>query len=280
MGGIRIASDSVLNEVEIIQKNGMSMMTAPAVNTTYNRERPSPRCRPCVIPPRSRRASPDTAIGTRRYPIAPHAATPVVALPQGMYHPCVAGRLEVIAGCMFSGKTEELLRRVERARIGRKHVLLVKPALETRYAPEEVVAHHGRRLPCFRVPQDPSVDALHEAAGWELELADMVAFDEGNFFGRGFPSLCEELVQAGKRVIVAGLDLNFRGEPFGPMPVLLAQADEVLKLSAVCVVCGSSATRTQRLVNGVPAEGGPEILVGGLESYEARCRDHFVPPGH
>ncbi len=181
---------------------------------------------------------------------------------------------------MFSGKTEELLRRVERARIGRKHVLLVKPALDTRYAPEEVVAHHGRRLPCFRVPQDPSIDALHEAAGWELEMADVVAFDEGNFFGQDFPSLCEVLVQSGKRLIVAGLDLNFRGEPFGPMPVLLAQADEVLKLSAVCVVCGQPATRTQRLVNGAPAEGGPEILVGGLESYEARCRDHFVPPGH
>lgn len=190
----------------------------------------------------------------------------------------VKGRMEVISGCMFSGKTEELLRRVERARIARKTVLLFKPSLDTRYALEEVVAHHGRSLPCFRVSPHATTDELQTAAGWEAEVADVMAFDEGNFFGPTLPALCQELVDRGKRVLVAGLDLNFRGEPFGPMPILLAMADEVLKLSAVCIQCGQPATRTQRLVGGKPATGGPELLVGGVESYEARCRSCFVPP--
>ncbi len=187
-------------------------------------------------------------------------------------------RLEVIAGCMFSGKTEELLRRVERARIARKTVLLFKPSFDTRYSPEEVVAHHGRSLPCFRVPPNATPAELRGAAGWEADTADVLAFDEGNFFGPHFPALCEQLVAQGRRVIVAGLDQNFRAQPFGPMPVLLALADEVLKLSAVCVHCGQPATRTQRLVDGKPATGGPEVLVGGQESYEARCRSCYVPP--
>ncbi len=106
----------------------------------------------------------------------------------------------------------------------------------------------------------------------------MFAFDEAHFFGPEFPALCERLVSFGKRVIVAGLDLNFRGEPFGPMPELLALADEAIKLTAVCSSCGAPATRSQRLVDGKPATGGPEVLIGGLESYEPRCREHFVPP--
>lgn len=179
---------------------------------------------------------------------------------------------------MFSGKTEELLRRVERARIARKTVLLFKPLLDSRYSPEEVVAHHGRSLPCFRVSANPSREELRATVGWEADTADVIAFDEGNFFGARFPSLCEELVAAGSRVIVAGLDQNFRAQPFGPMPVLLALADEVLKLNAVCVHCGQPATRTQRLVDGKPATGGPEVLVGGMETYEARCRACYVPP--
>ena len=190
----------------------------------------------------------------------------------------MAGKLEVITGCMFAGKTEELLRRVERARIARKKVLLLKPTLDTRYSEEEVVTHYGRSLPCKRIPPDFSWEDLERVAGVELQEADVVAFDEAHFFGKGFPRICEELVARGKRVIVAGLDLNFRAEPFGPMPELLALADEVTKLQAVCVVCGKPATRSQRLVNGEPARGGPEILVGGLESYEARCRDCYVPP--
>lgn len=188
------------------------------------------------------------------------------------------GKLEVITGCMFAGKTEELLRRVERARIAKKEVLLCKPSLDTRYSEEEVVTHYGRSLPCLRLPPDLSLGDLERLAGEGLEKADVVAFDEAHFFGPDFPRICEELVARGKRVIVAGLDLNFRAEPFGPMPELMALADEVAKLQAVCVVCGKPATRTQRLVDGKPARGGPEILIGGLESYEARCRDCFVPP--
>lgn len=190
----------------------------------------------------------------------------------------MAGKLEVITGCMFAGKTEELLRRVERARIAKKQVLLCKPDLDTRYSEREVVTHYGRSLPCLRLPTEVSLAELERLAGDELGKADVVAFDEAHFFGTGFPRLCEELVGRGKRVIVAGLDLNFRAEPFGTMPELLALADEVTKLQAVCVVCGKPATRTQRLVDGKPAREGPEILIGGLESYEARCRDCFVPP--
>lgn len=189
------------------------------------------------------------------------------------------GKLEVITGCMFAGKTEELLRRVERARIAKKNVLLFKPSLDTRYSQEEVVTHYGRSLPCRRLPTHMSWDAFSELITEHgLRNTDVFAFDEAHFFGPGFPGLCEALVAWGKRVIVAGLDLNFRGEPFGPMPALLALADEVTKLQAVCVVCGGPATRSQRLVNGKPVREGPEILIGGLESYEARCRECFVPP--
>jgi len=189
------------------------------------------------------------------------------------------GKLEVIAGCMFAGKTEELLRRGERARIAKKRVLLFKPALDTRYSEEEVVTHYGRALPCQRLPTGISWrDFSQFVPDQELQGTDVFAFDEAHFFGPEFPRLCEALVARGKRVIVAGLDLNFRGEPFGPMPELLALADEVLKLQAVCVVCGRPATRSQRLIDGEPAREGPEILIGGLESYEARCRGCFVPP--
>jgi len=190
----------------------------------------------------------------------------------------MAGKLEVITGCMFAGKTEELLRRVERARIAKRKVVVLKPVLDTRYSKEEVVTHYGRAFPCRRLPQDITFQGLAELLGEELKNAHVVAFDEAHFFGKGFPTLCEALAEGGKRVIVSGLDLNFRGEPFGPLPELLALADEVTKLQAVCVVCGRPATRSQRLVNGKPAREGPEILIGGLESYEARCRECFVPP--
>ncbi len=184
------------------------------------------------------------------------------------------GRLEVITGPMFAGKTEELLRRVERARIARKNVVLLKPELDTRYSPDRVVAHNGRSWPCHILPTTLNPSSFPA----ELLSADVLAFDEAHFFGPEFPALCEFLVRQGKRVIVAGLDLNFRGEPFGPMPFLLALADEVLKLTAVCTVCGSPATRSQRLRNGIPVTEGPEVLIGGLETYEPRCRDHFVCP--
>ncbi|MGC9019249.1 MAG: thymidine kinase [Candidatus Bipolaricaulaceae bacterium] len=191
----------------------------------------------------------------------------------------MVGKLEVITGPMFAGKTDELLRRVERARIAKKTVALFKPELDTRYASDRVVAHNGRSLPCHLLPTNLSPAVFSALIPKELrETTEVFAFDEAHFFGPEFPELCELLVRQGKRVIVAGLDLNFRGEPFGPMPRLLALADEVLKLTAVCTICGNPATRSQRLINGKPATEGPEVLIGGLESYEPRCREHFLAP--
>ncbi|HAZ30487.1 TPA: thymidine kinase [Candidatus Acetothermia bacterium] len=203
----------------------------------------------------------------------------LVFFPWSRYNSCVAGRLEAVTGCMFSGKTEELLRRVERARIARKEVLLFKPELDTRYGTEQVVTHYGRSLPCRRLSVGISWDEFAGiATDHGLRITDVFAFDEAHFFGPRFPGFCEDLVALGKRVIVAGLDLNFRSEPFGAMPALLALADETVKLTAVCAMCGSPATRSQRLIGGQPANWGPEVLIGGLESYEPRCREHFAPP--
>ncbi len=185
------------------------------------------------------------------------------------------GQLEVITGCMFSGKTEELIRRLERVRIARGEILLFKPTIDDRYSTTSVMTHYGREFAAHRLaPGDESVEAVERAVGRAaIERAAVIAFDEGNFFSQRLPGLCEDLVDLGKRVIVAGLDLTFAGEPFGPMPILLALADRVDKLEAVCVKCGGSATRSQRLVDGRPASvDGPVIQVGGLGSYEARCR--------
>ena len=205
---------------------------------------------------------------------------------------------------MFCGKTDELLRRVELAQIARKHVLLVKPTIDTRYKHDAVVSHSGREFPCYllqpgKETRENLVLAIDQGAvaliskmfgkiplpedgqlgRIILEQANIVAFDEGNFFDKElFPQLCQELKALSKDVIVAGLDLNFRAEPFGPMPELLALADEIMKLTAVCAVCGKPANRTQRMINGKPAPDGPEILVGGSETYEARCEKCFVHP--
>jgi thymidine kinase len=189
--------------------------------------------------------------------------------------PVNRGQLEVITGCMFSGKTEELIRRLERVRIAHGEILLFKPTIDNRYSTASVMTHYGREFAAHRLaPGDETMAALERTVGQgRLEKATVVAFDEGNFFSERLPSLCEELVEYGKRVIVAGLDLTFAGEPFGPMPTLLALADRVDKLEAVCVKCGRPATRSQRLVDGKPASvNGPVIQVGGLGSYEARCR--------
>lgn len=189
----------------------------------------------------------------------------------------MAGRLEVVTGCMFAGKTEELLRRVQRAQIAGKEVRLFKPETDNRYSKEEIVTHYGRSILCSILPKDISWQDFLEYVGEEnLQSTDVFAFDEAQFFESKFPMLCEQLVYSGKRVIVAGLDLNFREEPFGPMPVLLALADEVVKLTAVCTVCGEPATRSQRLERGLPIAVGPEVKIGGLENYTARCREHFV----
>lgn len=189
------------------------------------------------------------------------------------------GRLEVITGCMFSGKTEELIRRLERVRIARGNVLLFKATIDNRYGERFVVTHHGRGFDAHPIEAGKeSLDALIEAVGEDaLRDSTVVAFDEGNFFTDRLPSVCEELVSREKRVIVAGLDLTFAEEPFGPMPTLMALADQVDKLHAVCVQCGGVATRSQRLIDGLPAPADdPVIRVGGIGTYEARCRGCYV----
>jgi thymidine kinase len=183
------------------------------------------------------------------------------------------GWIEVVCGSMFSGKTEELIRRVRRARIAKQNVQVFKPAIDTRYTVESVTSHNG--LGVEAVP----VASVHEIEQLIRPETTVVAIDEVQFFGWEVTDLCHRLADRGLRVICAGLDMDFRGEPFGPIPVLMAQAESVEKLQAICVVCGQPASRTQRLINGAPAAfDDPIILVGGSESYEARCRKcHQVP---
>jgi thymidine kinase len=183
------------------------------------------------------------------------------------------GWIEVICGSMFSGKTEELIRRVRRARIAKQNVQVFKPAIDTRYTVESVTSHNGLGVEAVPVQSAAEIEQLIR------DDTTVVAIDEVQFFGWEVTELCHRLADRGVRVICAGLDMDFRCEPFGPMPVLLAQAESVDKLQAICVVCGQPASRTQRLINGQPANyDDPIILVGGSESYEARCRKcHQVP---
>jgi thymidine kinase len=188
-------------------------------------------------------------------------------------------QLEVITGCMFSGKTEELIRRLERVRIAGRSVVLFKPTIDDRYAENAVITHYGREFAAWPLaPGTETVERITEVAGASrLADASVVAFDEGNFFSERLTSLCQQLVHRGKRVIVAGLDLTFAEEPFGPMGTLMSLADRVDKLHAVCVQCGGVATRSQRLIDGAPAPAdGPVIQVGGIGGYEARCRMCYV----
>ncbi|ADU51348.1 Thymidine kinase [Thermaerobacter marianensis DSM 12885] len=190
----------------------------------------------------------------------------------------MAGYLEVITGGMFSGKTEELLRRVQRARIARRQVLLCKPDLDHRYRRDAVASHDGRDLQAAVVPAGRPEELLALA---RAARADVVGIDEAQFFAPGIVPTVLELVAEGRRVIVSGLDMDFARRPFGPMPELMAVADEVVKLKAICVVCGEPATFTQRLIGGRPAApDDPVILIGGQESYEPRCRRHHqLAPG-
>ncbi len=184
-----------------------------------------------------------------------------------------AGRIEVICGSMFSGKTEELIRRVRRAQIARLTVQVFKPAMDDRFGMLRIASHNG---------QDYDAQPCHAAADilthWKPE-ATVVAVDEAQFFGDDLLAVADQLAGHGVRVIAAGLDLDFRGEPFGPMPMLMARAEDVTKLHAICVVCGEDASRTQRLVNGAPARrDDPIIVVGAAEQYEPRCRQHHYVP--
>jgi len=187
-------------------------------------------------------------------------------------------QLEVIAGCMFSGKTEELIIRLERAKIAGLDCLVFKPTTDTRRKPGTINTCNGREFSAHDLePGAETAETISSIVGrTAFREADVIAFDEGQFFSEKLTALCEELVTMGKRVIVAGLNQTFAGEPFGPMPYLMALADEVVTLSAVCMKCKriGAATRTQRLIDNKPAPvNSPTIQVGGLESYEARCRD-------
>jgi thymidine kinase len=184
------------------------------------------------------------------------------------------GWIELICGSMFSGKTEELLRRIRRAEIARRKVQVFKPLIDDRYGLKRVASHSGiAREDAITIRN--AVEILQHLAG----DAEVIAIDEIQFFDWTVADVCSTLANQGKRVIGAGLDQDFRGEPFGPMPLLLALAERVDKLHAICVKCGAEASRTQRLIDDRPARyDDPVILVGGSESYEARCRNcHDVP---
>ncbi|MEM4781188.1 MAG: thymidine kinase [Halalkalicoccus sp.] len=181
-----------------------------------------------------------------------------------------SGWIEVIAGCMFAGKTEELLRRLRRAEIAGQEVAAFSPATDDRYGEATIGTHDGRQWDATRVDPDAEAERIPEYLNGE----QVVAIDEANFFSPALVGVCEDLASDGRRMIVSGTDRTFRGEPFEPVPQLLAVEEYVDKLQAICAVCGEPATRSQRLVDGEPAHvEDPTILVGAEESYEARCRN-------
>ena len=184
------------------------------------------------------------------------------------------GHIELICGAMFSGKTEELIRRIRRAEIAKQRVQVFSHRLDTRYGESQVASHSGANWESL-----PAQNAEQILERLDPE-ATVVAIDEAQFFDWKIAEVVNVLAHRGIRVIVAGLDMDFRGEPFGPMPLLMAHAEQVDKLSAICVICGAPASRTQRLINGAPARyDDPVILVGANEVYEARCRHCHQVPG-
>ncbi len=191
-----------------------------------------------------------------------------------MYHRYDGGWIEVVCGSMFSGKTEEFIRRLRRAEYAKQKVQVFKPALDNRYDAQNVSSHAGTQFTAV------AVENVNEILTQLKPDTDVIGIDEAQFLGWDIVDLCDELAEQGKRVIVAGLDMDFRGEPFGPMPVLMAQAESVDKLQAICMECGAPASRTQRLVDGKPAHYDAEIImVGADEVYQARCRKCHVVPG-
>lgn len=174
-----------------------------------------------------------------------------------------AGWIEVVCGSMFSGKTEELIRRIRRATIARQRTEIFKPALDTRFSEDEVVSHDERAI------RSTPVAAASQIILLAMDT-DVVGIDEAQFFGEDLVEVCRELANTGKRVIVAGLDQDYLGQPFEPMPQIMAIAEYVTKLHAICVVCGNPANYSQRLV-----AGGGRVMLGAKEAYEPRCRDCF-----
>ena len=184
-----------------------------------------------------------------------------------MYKITKSGWLEVITGPMYCGKSEELIRRLRRVKIAKQNVKVFKPVLDNRYSKKDVVSHSGDSIEA--VPVDHPEEILERID----DNVDVVGIDEAQFFHEDLVEICENLADKGIRVILAGLDRDFRSEPFGPMPELMARAEYVDKLHAICIQCGEPASRTQRLIDGEPAaKDDPVILVGASEVYEARCR--------
>ena len=185
----------------------------------------------------------------------------------------IHGSIEVVCGSMFSGKTDELIRRMRRAVIARQKVQVFKPAIDVCYAVEKVTSHAGADFDAIPVEKAANIFEKLDAD------TTVVGVDEAQFFDDGIIEATRKLAERGIRVLVAGLDQDFRGEPFGPMPILMAEAEHVDKLQAICMVCGDPASRTQRLVNGKPARhDDPVVIVGASEMYEARCRKHHEIP--
>jgi thymidine kinase len=183
------------------------------------------------------------------------------------------GSIEVICGSMFSGKTDELIRRLVRARIAKQQVQVFKPAIDVRYAAEKVTSHTGADFDAIPVERASEILLKLEAG------TTVVGIDEAQFMDAEVVKVAQQLADRGVRVLVAGLDMDFRGEPFGFVPTLMSKAERVDKLHAICMVCGDEASRTQRLVNGKPARyDEPVVIVGAAELYEARCRLHHEVP--
>ncbi|MBN1336261.1 MAG: thymidine kinase [Deltaproteobacteria bacterium] len=175
------------------------------------------------------------------------------------------GWIEVITGCMFSGKTEELIRRIRRAQYAHQSVVVFKPTIDRRYSTDSLGSHSGHRLRSFLVDRAAEIPS-------KVGDAQVVGIDEAQFFDAGLVGVASDLADAGRRVVVAGLDLDSQGRPFGPMPDLLATAEYIDKMLAICVVCGNPADRTQRIV-----DRDAQILVGEADAYEARCRRCWRP---
>ena len=188
-----------------------------------------------------------------------------------MYETYHSGWIETITGSMFSGKSEELIRRLRRGIYAKQKVIVFKPAIDDRYHKEKVVSHDGNEIEAI------NISTSREILNQDLDNVDVIGIDVVQFFDGEIVNIVEQLAKNGHRVVVAGLDMDFRGEPFEPMPKLLAVSEQVTKLQAVCAVCGSPSSRTQRLINGEPAKiDDPIILVGANESYEPRCRAHHI----
>jgi len=180
--------------------------------------------------------------------------------------PKETGWIEVIAGCMFSGKTEELIRRLRRAKIAKQNVKIFKPRIDNRYSHSDIVSHSEQSLPSILI------DDINEVLKYSDD-AEVIGIDEAQFFSSDIVEICNKLANEGKRVIIAGLDQDYRGIPFEPMPQLLAIAEYITKTLAICVVCGNPADKTQR-----KTESSERVIVGASDIYEARCRKcHYIP---